>query len=208
MLPATPSNENQEPSHPSLLLVTALPGLQPPKFQKQSVQHRGTIDAILSEQLHQMTNYTITERDRCAAAGDVTKNGVVFDYELVSINGAHFTLIREPHHTDDDIRIAEKHLRRDRDVVQLSVKRLESSDEDPTAMTSVHVDCSQCGTLYRFPATRDQFQRYFARDHELIQDIFPEIPIYARAVLTQGNVCALCLPQLEDVKPFLAPYMR
>ena len=48
-----------------------------------------------------MTNYTITERDRCAAAGDVTKNGVVFDYELVSINGAHFTLIREPYHTDE-----------------------------------------------------------------------------------------------------------
>lgn len=155
-----------------------------------------------------MTTYTITERDRCAAAGDVTKNGVVFDYELVSINGAHFTLIREPHHTDDDIRIAEEHVRRDHDVVQLSVARLESSDEDPTSMTSVHVHCSQCGTLYRFPATRDQFQRYFASRRELLQNIFPELPIPARAVLTQGNVCALCLPQLEDVRPFLAPYMR
>jgi|SRR5215211_5985150 hypothetical protein len=155
-----------------------------------------------------MTTYTITERDRCAAAGDVTKNGVVFDYELVSIYGAHFTLIREPHQTDDDIRIAEEHVRRDHDVVQLSVARLESSDEDPTSMTSVHVHCSQCGTLYRFPATRDQFQRYFASRRELLQNIFPELPIPARAVLTQGNVCALCLPQLEDVRPFLAPYMR
>jgi hypothetical protein len=92
-------------------------------------------------------------------------------------------------------------------VVQLYVARLESSDEDPTSMTSVHVHCSQCGTLYRFPATRDQFQRYFASGRELLQNIFPELPIPARAVLTQGNVCALCLPQLEDVRPFLAPYM-
>jgi hypothetical protein len=155
-----------------------------------------------------MTTHTISERDRCAAAGYVTTKGVVFDYELVSINGAHFTLIREPHHTDDDIRIAEEHVRRDHDVVQLSVACLESSNEDPTSMTFVHVDCSQCGTLYRFPATRDQFQRYFASARELIQNIFPELPIPARAVLTQGNVCALCLPQLEDVRPFLAPYMR
>jgi len=155
-----------------------------------------------------MTTYTITERDRCAAAGYVTKNGVIFDYELVSINGAHFTLIREPHHTDDDIKLAEEHVRRDHDVVGLSVGCLEPSNEDPTATTSVHVDCSQCGTLYRFPATRDQFRRYFASGRELIQNIFPELPIPARAVLTQGNVCALCLPQLEDVRPLLAPYMR
>lgn len=155
-----------------------------------------------------MTTFTINERDRCAAAGYVTKNGVIFDYELVSINGAHFILIREPHHTDDDIRIAEEHVRSEHDVVQLSVARLESANEEPTSMTSVHVDCSQCGTLYRFPATRDQFRRYFARGPELIQDIFPELAIPARAVLTQGNVCALCLPQLEDVRPFLAPYMR
>lgn len=155
-----------------------------------------------------MTTFTINERDRCAAAGYVTKNGVVFDYQLVSINGAHFILIREPHHTDDDIRIAEEHVRAEHDVVQLSVARLESSNEDSTSMTSVHVDCSQCGTLYRFPATRDQFQRYFASGRELIQNIFPELPIPALAVLTQGNVCALCLPQLEDVRPFLAPYMR
>ena len=155
-----------------------------------------------------MRTYTTIERDRCANAVDVTKNGVVFDWELVNINGAGFTLIREPHHTDDDIRIAEEHLRRDRDVVRLSVALLEPSDEDPNSMTSVHVDCSQCGTLYQFPATRDQFQRYFATGRELIQDIFPEISNPARAVLSNGNVCALCLPQLEDVRPILAPYMR
>lgn len=155
-----------------------------------------------------MTTFTINERDRCAAAGYVTKNGVVFDYELVSINGAHFILIREPHHTDDDIRIAEEHVRAEHDVVQLSVARLDTSKEEPTNMTCIHVGCSQCGTLYRFPATRDQFQRYFASGRELIQNIFPELPNPARAVLTQGNVCALCLPQLEDVRPLLAPYMR
>jgi hypothetical protein len=155
-----------------------------------------------------MPTYTRTERDSCANAGDVTRNGIVFDYQLVSINGAHFTLIREAHHTDDDIRIAEEHLRRDRDVVGLSVASLETSDDDPNSITSVHADCSQCGTLYKFPATRDQFQRYFTTERELIQDIFPELPNSARAVLTQGNVCALCLPQLEDVRPILAPYMR
>lgn len=155
-----------------------------------------------------MTTYTTTERDRCANAGDVTPNGVVFDWELVNINGAGFTLIREPHHTDDHIRIAEEYLRRERDVVRLSVATLDASDEDPAAITSVHVDCSQCGTLYKFPATRDQFRRYFTTDRELIQEIFPEITNPARAVLSQGHVCALCLPQLEDVRPHLAPYMR
>jgi hypothetical protein len=155
-----------------------------------------------------MTTYTTTERDSCANSGDVTPNGVVFDWELVNINGAGFTLIREPHHTDDDIRIGEEYLRYERDVVRLSVAMLDASDEDPAAMTSVHVDCSQCGTLYRFPATRDQFRRYFATSRELIQNIFPEIANPARAVLSQGNVCALCLPQLEDVRPTLAPYIR
>jgi len=46
-----------------------------------------------------MRAYTTPERDRCASFGDVTKNGVIFDWELVNINGAAFTLIREPHHT-------------------------------------------------------------------------------------------------------------
>lgn len=162
----------------------------------------------MTKDLHPMTTYTTTERDSCANAGDVTPNGVVFDWELVNINGAGFTLIREPHHTDDDIRIAEEYLRRERDVVRLSVAMLDASDEDPAAITSVHVDCSQCGTLYRFPATRDQFRRYFATSRELIQNIFPEIANPARSVLSQETVCALCLPQLEDVRPILAPYMR
>ena len=155
-----------------------------------------------------MRTYTTTERDRFAKFGDVTKNGVVFDYQLASSAGAAFTLIREPRHTDDDIQIAEEHLRRDRDVVSLSIALLDNSAEDPNEMTSVHVDCSQCFTLYEFPATKAQFNRYFATGRELIQDIFPELPCPARAVLSQGNVCALCLPQLEDVRPILAPYMR
>jgi hypothetical protein len=155
-----------------------------------------------------MRTYTTPERDRYAKFGDVTKNGVVFDWELASSAGAAFTLIREPHHTDDDMRVAEEHLRRNRDVVSLSVALLESSAEDPNSMTSVHADCSQCGTLYEFPATRDQFRRYFAADRELLQDIFAELPNPARAVLTRGNVCALCLPQPEDVTPILAPYIR
>jgi hypothetical protein len=155
-----------------------------------------------------MRTYTSTERDRFAKFGDVTKNGVVFDYQLASSAGAAFTLIREPRHTDDDIRIAEEHLRRDRDVVSLTVALLENSTENANDMISVHVECSQCFTLYEFPATKAQFNCYFATGRELIQDIFPELPNPARAVLSQGNVCALCLPQLEDVRPILAPYMR
>lgn len=155
-----------------------------------------------------MRTYTKDQRDRFAKFGDVTKNGVVFDWELANINGAAFTLIREPHHTDADMQLAEHHLRSNHDVVSLSIAYLEDATEDPQSMTSVHAECSQCGTLYEFPATRDQFKRYFASNREPIQEIFPEIPDPARAVLTMGNVCALCLPQQEDVVPILAPYMR
>lgn len=123
-----------------------------------------------------MRTYTTTERDRFAKFGNVTKNGVVFDYQLASAAGAAFTLIREPHHTDDEIRIAEEHLRRDRDVVSITVAFLENSTEDPNDLTSVHVDCSQCFTLYEFPATKAPFKRYFATGREAIQDIFPELP--------------------------------
>lgn len=155
-----------------------------------------------------MDPYPITERDRCAKFGDVTKNGVVFDWDLVNVNGGHFVLIRESRHSNEDIQLAEDCIRRDRDVVRLSVRNLEDSPEDLNEMTFVHVDCSQCGTLYKFPCTKEQFKLYYTPDRKLIQDIFPEIANPARAVLTQGNVCALCLPQLQDVTPVLTPYIR
>jgi hypothetical protein len=62
--------------------------------------------------------------------GDVTENGVVFEWELASSQGAAFELFREPRHTDDDIDEAKRQLHRDRDVVSLRVVRV---DEDVTA---------------------------------------------------------------------------
>ena len=73
-----------------------------------------------------MRTYTTAQRDRFAKFGDVTKNGVVFDWELASIAGAAFTLIREPHRTDADMQLAEHHLRSNRDVVSLSMPILKT----------------------------------------------------------------------------------
>jgi dihydroxyacetone kinase len=55
--------------------------------------------------------------------GDVTHNGVAFDWWLASINGAGFMLYREPHHTDQDIDDAKSYLRSSRDVVSLKVAK-------------------------------------------------------------------------------------
>jgi hypothetical protein len=75
------------------------------------------------------SEYTREEIEKKRQFGDVTKNGVVFDWELASSAGARFRLIREPHHTDRDIEVAKQHLRQDRDVVSLSVCRSSVPDE-------------------------------------------------------------------------------
>ncbi|ABO59833.1 hypothetical protein Bcep1808_6946 (plasmid) [Burkholderia vietnamiensis G4] len=61
--------------------------------------------------------YTKDDVERIRRFGDVTDGGVVFDYCLVSANGARFTLIREPQHSDGDIEEAARHLRFHRDAV-------------------------------------------------------------------------------------------
>src|SRR5258708_39440761 len=66
--------------------------------------------------------------ERCRKFGDVTGNGIVFDWELASSAGAAFELFREPHHTDDDIAKAESQLRQDRDVVSVSVTNVSESE--------------------------------------------------------------------------------
>jgi len=66
--------------------------------------------------------------ERCRKFGDVTRNGIVFDWELASSAGAAFELFREPHHTDDDIAKAESQLRQDRDVVSVSVTNVSESE--------------------------------------------------------------------------------
>ena len=68
-----------------------------------------------------MDTYTQDQIARFRKFGDVTKNGVVFDWWLVNSNGAGFCLIREPHHTDEDIERAKHHIRNDRDVVTMRV---------------------------------------------------------------------------------------
>ena len=64
-------------------------------------------------------NYTKEELERNRKFGDVTSNGVVFDWELAGPNGARFLLFREPFHSDDDLHKAVKQIQIDRDVVGL-----------------------------------------------------------------------------------------
>ncbi|WP_425952934.1 hypothetical protein [Ralstonia pseudosolanacearum] len=61
--------------------------------------------------------YTPQDVDRFRRLGDVTSNGVAFDWDLAGSAGARFTLIREGHHAAADIDEAARELKRDRDVV-------------------------------------------------------------------------------------------
>lgn len=85
---------------------------------------RRKLDEILSEP----SRYTRAAVDRLRKFGDVTPNGVVFDWELVSAEGASFVLVREPHHGDVDIDEAKRYLRGDRDVVRLSVENFNPAE--------------------------------------------------------------------------------
>jgi hypothetical protein len=53
-----------------------------------------------------------------------TPNGVVYDWGLAGPGGAWFNLFREPHHTQEDIDKAKRHLRNERDVVSIKVRRV------------------------------------------------------------------------------------
>lgn len=64
-----------------------------------------------------MNQYSSEQVEKFRRQHDVTPNGVVFDWWLASCEGAGFCLIRESHHTDQDIETAKKYLRADRDVV-------------------------------------------------------------------------------------------
>ena len=50
---------------------------------------------------------------------------VCFEWGLVGAGGAWFTLLREPHHTDEEVRNARRELRRNRDVLSTTVETLE-----------------------------------------------------------------------------------
>lgn len=72
-----------------------------------------------------MPKYTKADADKARAFGDVAE-GVAYDWWLVNADGAGFCLLREPHHTDEDILRALAKVRRDRDVVgRIGVAKVE-----------------------------------------------------------------------------------
>lgn len=70
---------------------------------------------------HIMATYTQQDLAKAKKWNEVTRNGVFYSWELAGPNGASFVLYRESHHTDEDIRLSERQLRNDRDVVRLTV---------------------------------------------------------------------------------------
>ena len=46
---------------------------------------------------------TVDRLARCRSWGRVTRSGVAFDYSWATQDTASFLLIREPHHSDEDI---------------------------------------------------------------------------------------------------------
>lgn len=63
--------------------------------------------------------YSKAEVDKFRKYGDVTPNGVAFDWWLINSNGAGFAIIREPQHTDKEIEDATDYILRERDVVKM-----------------------------------------------------------------------------------------
>jgi hypothetical protein len=54
---------------------------------------------------------TLDRLAKCRAWGRVTKAGVAFDYSWATQETASFLLIREPHHSDEDIDRAVREIR-------------------------------------------------------------------------------------------------
>jgi len=71
--------------------------------------------------------YTIADSERFRALGDVTENGVTFDSWLVGSNGMSFCLLQQPQHSHGDIDMAKRYLKRDRDVVRITVAKVAGS---------------------------------------------------------------------------------
>ena len=77
---------------------------------------------VIPEPTAEAVHAELLERiSRCRNHGEITGNGVVFDYELAGPGGASFELFREEHHTDKDMSEAKDWLRGSRDVVTIHI---------------------------------------------------------------------------------------
>lgn len=71
--------------------------------------------------------YTKEDLIKCKSHHDITPNGIAFEWWLASSEGAGFCLLRESHHTREDIAIAKHYLKNDRDVVgRIKVEKVQA----------------------------------------------------------------------------------
>lgn len=107
--------------------------------------------------------------EHCRAFQRRTDNGVVFDWDLASPRGAQFTLFRESHHTDDDLRSADAWLRRERQAAEIQICDIAadatSGSAEATTVTVAIFD-DDCGThvrVFRRPERATAWQLEIAR---------------------------------------------
>jgi hypothetical protein len=66
-------------------------------------------------------SYTPADVARFRELGDITENGVTYDSWMESSAGTKFCLLQQPHHTENDMSLAKLYLKRDRDVIGITV---------------------------------------------------------------------------------------
>ena len=74
-----------------------------------------------------MTTESIKRIEKAKHFQDVTRTAVpvAYEYTLVNADGAAFILLREPHHTDANIRRAKSYLYNTNDVVSIRTETLD-----------------------------------------------------------------------------------
>lgn len=81
-------------------------------------------------------SYTATDVERFRELGDITENGVTYDSWLVGSSGMSFCLLQQPQHSGADIAMAKRYLKRDRDVIQITVVEVDRKDGDSVPLRS------------------------------------------------------------------------
>jgi hypothetical protein len=74
--------------------------------------------------------YTVTDVERFHELGDITENGVTYDSWMVGSSGMRFCLLQQRHHSATDIAMAKRYLKRDRDVIQITVAEVDKQPEN------------------------------------------------------------------------------